>query len=146
MLRIRGHHLLCILGFRGRGYDSAFVENMGRVEQAIRSRPELQLTVRVSCDDICAACPHAQDGMCQKHNGAEEATREMDRAVLSRLELKSGDTLTVREAYDRVLERIGVEDIVENLCTECEWRGLGFCADGLRALQGDDFFGKTAGS
>lgn len=148
MLRIRGHHLLCILGFRGKGYDSAFVENMGRVADAIQSQPDLRLTVCDSCDDICGGCPHGRSNTCHKHQGAAAATRQMDRAVLSRLKLRKGETVTVNEAYQRVADRIEVEDIAHTFCTECEWRSLGFCDDGLRALKEGKFFdtAEEAGS
>jgi len=143
MLRIRGHHLLCIVGFRGHGYNSAFVENMQRVADAVRGQPELRLTVCEACDDICAACPHTENSACQKHNGSQDSTRKMDRAVLSKIGMRRGETAPVNEVYRRIAGRISVEDISETLCTECEWRSLGFCTEGLRALQNDEFFGAT---
>lgn len=143
MLRIRGHHLLCILGFRGRGYDSAFVENMGRVVDTIRNNPAARLTMLTACDDICAKCPHMRGGACKKHNGSEAATREMDQQVLLRLDSRSGETLCAGEIYERVATRIETADIDEQLCTDCEWRPLGFCTDGLRVLQVEGFFGQS---
>ena len=51
-MRIRAHHLLCILGFRGLGYDKRFVQNMERIVSAVRHNADLGLTLTDSCDDI----------------------------------------------------------------------------------------------
>ena len=59
---LRGHHLLCILGFRGLGYDEAFVANMTRVVGLIRKKPETVFTLTDSADILCATCPRCVNG------------------------------------------------------------------------------------
>lgn len=44
-LRIRAHHVLCILGFRGEGYSREFVENMRRVVDIIRANPQAVIQI-----------------------------------------------------------------------------------------------------
>lgn len=131
---LRGHHLLCILGFRGLGYDEAFVANMTRVVGIIRKKPETVFTFTDSADILCAACPRYVNGRCQSDLGAEDRARERDRAVLRALELESGDSLPAGRVYDRIRERISLA-AMEQICAGCEWQSSGYCAEGLAALK-----------
>ncbi|RJX25491.1 MAG: DUF1284 domain-containing protein [Dethiobacter sp.] len=53
MLIIRGHHLLCLRYFQGKGYSKKFVEKMGGIESSLKSNPRQKIVVINSCDAIC---------------------------------------------------------------------------------------------
>jgi hypothetical protein len=129
-LRLRGHHIVCVFGFRGLGYSDAFVENMKAVVEAFFAC-DVGVQVGEHCDDICAACPHCVDGECRCREAAEAQVRENDRRVLDALGLKTDE---VRPA--RALARLAAQSIdaaaLERLCNRCQWRPLGYCEDGLR--------------
>ncbi len=145
VLRIRGHHLLCILGFRGRGYDRRFVQNMGTLVSTIRQDPDLTFVLTDRCDDICSACPHNTAGRCRKKPQGEDVAQKADRAVLGRLGLAPGERHTARQVYKSVAAKVRPVHVGREFCTACQWRELGFCKEGLRALREQEFFTCTAG-
>ncbi|MQT12112.1 DUF1284 domain-containing protein [Segnochrobactrum spirostomi] len=51
-VRLRGHHLLCLLTFRGAGYGAAFVANMRGIAERL-SAGEAAVIV-AGPDDVCA--------------------------------------------------------------------------------------------
>jgi hypothetical protein len=133
-LRIRGHHLLCALGFRGRGYSPEFVANMRRIVSRMRQRTRSKLVLLDSADSICAACPNLRaDGACRNKKSAARVGAK-DRRILRRLDLRPGVEITVAAAYRRVREAITPGLLTEKLCAKCRWRSLGYCAEGLRRL------------
>ena len=138
-LRLRAHHLLCALGFRGLGYNDAFVENMCRVVELLRSEPETKLRLIDTVDCICEACPHNVDQECRRGGKGEKAAQR-DRAMLERLNFLPPAVITVGSAYDRVREKITPEMMSEEICMECEWETLGHCQEGLEKLKSDDAF------
>lgn len=142
---IRGHHLLCMLGFRGLGYDERFVKNMSGIVAAIRRNADVTLALADRCDDICSTCPHNTEGRCGKKPGSEDTTRKFDRTVLARLGLLPGEELTAQSVYESVMEHVAPKDLEAELCTTCQWRGLGYCEEGLRALHAREFFVPMVG-
>ena len=56
---LRGHHLLCVHGFKGMGYSPSFVEKMKEIVADIRN-PEKDFDIKVVAgfDEACLACPH----------------------------------------------------------------------------------------
>jgi len=130
MIRIRGHHLLCLHGFRGLGYSPGFVSNMQIVRDKLLSSPGVEVTT--SPDDICSACPHLADGRCsRKGEESETRTRGKDAAILQRLSLSPGDRLPAAELFTLTAERFahGIEEV----CSSCHWFPLGWCEEGIRA-------------
>ena len=71
-------------------------------------------------DDICAACPNTQDGVCAT---AEKVAR-YDREVLRHCGLSTGDTLPFRELEARVRETILLPGKREEICGDCQWSSL----------------------
>ena len=131
-MRLRGHHLLCLHGFRGEGYSPEFVANMYLVRDRLRVSPALDVELLASPDDICAACPHLCGNACiRKDEGSEERMREKDLAVLSRLGFSPGDEVPSRALFGRVAEVFGDGEIGD-LCSSCRWYPLGWCSEGLR--------------
>ncbi|MDA8235703.1 MAG: DUF1284 domain-containing protein [Clostridia bacterium] len=130
-LIIRGHHLLCMLGFRGEGYNEAFVANMGKVVKQYKGDSGLEITVADHHDDICRACPHLQEKFCRQSDGSDERLAAIDREVLVRLGLKPGQRVTLREIRERIKENIKPSHLAE-ICQDCRWLPLGFCQEGVR--------------
>ena len=132
-LTIRAHHLLCILGFRGLGYSSEFIAMMGKVVGELNSNPTLPLVIGAECDIICASCPHKKGNKCLKKVGFECKVKTQDLAVLQKLGWETGSRISASNAWLRIKEKLTPENIAE-ICQDCEWLGLGYCADGLRSL------------
>ena len=135
-LRIRAHHLLCILGFRGLGYSHEFVQKMGKVAEQLQSNATLPITLLAECDVICASCLHNKDNKCRKKPDSESKVRAKDLEVLRRLGLDTEAQMPVGKAWTRLKEKVAVKDIAD-ICQGCEWLELGYCAEGLERLRAD---------
>lgn len=133
-VEIRAHHLLCLLGFRGLGYSPEFVEKMGEVAGELRSNAATPITILAECDVICGACPHNKGNKCRKKRNSAARVREKDLAVLRHLGLEVGAQMSVAQAWAIVKEKVTAKDLAKELCRRCQWRGLGYCAEGLDKL------------
>jgi hypothetical protein len=133
-LSVRGHHLLCMLGFRGLGYSAEFVVSMRAVVDAFLSEPPPTVRVVVDADAICSACPHLKEGACARRDSSEQRVRAKDRAVLDALGVEPGQRLPASELRARVAERVTVATL-DSLCARCSWWGHGYCAEGLEKLR-----------
>ena len=129
-MKIRAHHLLCMLGFRGLGYSEEFTENMGKVVAEFNSGAALPVIVVAECDVICEPCPHNRGNRCVKKPDSERRVIAKDLDVLRRMGLESGAGLAAARVRQIVKESFSSGDLAE-ICSDCQWRGLGYCADGL---------------
>lgn len=131
MLRLRGHHLLCLHGFRGRGYSLDFIENMQTIRDRLIESPELQVEVLISPDMICESCPNLSDNKCiGAGEGSEAHISAKDAFVLSSLSLEAGAVVSAGQLFAETANAFctGLADV----CSKCEWHGLGWCDDGIR--------------
>ena len=133
-LKIRAHHLLCLLGFRGLGYSPKFVEKMGKVAKELHLNSTFPITILTERDTICASCPHNKANKCRKKADSELKVRARDWEVLQRLGLETGTQLSAGATWTKVKERLIPDDLVE-ICQGCEWLELGYCAEGLEGLK-----------
>jgi len=133
-VRLRGHNLLCIQGFVGKGYSPGFVANMTRVVAGLGD--DAEVTVVAEPDALCTACPHLAAGGCTLHGeGTEQGIVLQDRDVLARLGLAAGQTVTWGEIRRRIRASVAPADL-PSICGRCPWLPLGHCAEGLRRLRG----------
>ena len=134
VLKVRGHTLLCIQGFRGEGYSPGFVANFSDLVRRLAERPEGLVQVIDEPDEICAACPHRADSGCTLGGpGSEAAMQAQDREVLRRLGLDAGAVLAWREVLARISHSVRGDDLPE-ICGSCRWLPLGYCREGLERL------------
>ena len=116
-LVLRGHHLLCLQGFQGYGYDDDFVKNMTKINQARKSEgTTISITNRP--DDICRSCPNLKDNLCQNHNKNEKIV-SMDNEVLSEF-----DQTTEYDSIDlfkKVENIFNSKERVSKICSKCIW-------------------------
>lgn len=128
---IRAHNLLCLLGYRGRGYNDDFVERMTDVHRSLEADPGTLVQVLVRPDRLCDACPHLRgDGCSLGGRGHEAHMRAQDLEVARRLGIEEGAVLPWGEILARVARSVRGTDLPA-ICTTCPWLGLGWCAEGV---------------
>ena len=133
-MKLRGHHLICLLGFRGLGYSPEFVANMDGIAERLRSSPETLIEIVCQPDDICSYCPFFGEKGCE-HKGpsSEKNRRGQDKAVIERLNIQAGERLGWLEVEERLCTAINPQDL-NVICRDCQWLPLGYCAEGLKEL------------
>lgn len=126
-VRLRGHHLLCLLTYKGLGYSPAFVAGM--TATAARLVAGATAEIVEGPDDICEPlCRAEQNPHCH-----ETTVPERDRRALALVASVLGRTLGIgdRFAFDETLRtrlRVAYRDgAFEPACALCEWQPL--CRD-----------------
>jgi hypothetical protein len=127
-VRLRGHHFLCILTYRGYGYTPAFVANMTEIVGDIgRGRP-IQLIE--GPDAICGGLT-AEDRRACNHDCSRAETQELDRLAVEEV----GDLLGTDFSGLIVIDREKVirmrvafaERTIRSACRRCPWSD--FCTE-----------------
>lgn len=132
-MRLRGHNLLCIQGFVGKGYSPEFVDNMTRAVESLDDAAEV--VVIDEPDRLCSACPNLVESGCALHGeGSERGIVHQDRDVMARLGIAAGETLAWGEIVARIRTRIAPDDL-DDICGACPWLPLGHCKAGLIRLR-----------
>lgn len=135
LVRLRGHTLLCLQGFRGKGYSAGFVENLADIHRDLLRHPERWVEVIETPDAVCAACPHRKLSGCSLNgDDSEESMQEQDRRVLALLGLQVGARFRWSQILDRVRGAISGDDL-SGICGGCRWLSLGYCRDGIDRLR-----------
>jgi len=123
-MKVRGHHLACVYCYYGSGkrqakdffgVDNAIPELLNK----LRADPGLEITVADDLDDVCDICPLRRPTGCGRSDdpaGQNAKLSRWDKAILQRLGLKPGQTITARQLERRMRSRIG--DIGQ-ICTNC---------------------------
>jgi uncharacterized protein len=117
-IRIRAHHLLCIQGFQGYGYNTEFKQEMGEIISFIYSNPLNKLQIITKTDEICKYCPHEIAGSCSKENYSE--LKLLDELVLKKTFLNENEVYTFEMAKKVLDDNLKYEDIIE-ICGNCFW-------------------------
>lgn len=124
-IQLRGHHLLCLMGYRGKGYSDGFCANMTAVYETLRTKPDTRIELIEGPDDICAAFPADQPSHC-----GNETVYKKDSDIAAKLGYRTGDLFRWEEACERVAASVEPDDIGV-LCRDCRWQPLGLCREGV---------------
>jgi uncharacterized protein len=124
-VRLRGHHFLCMLTYKGLGYSKPFTLNMDKVIAHIASGAELSLIE--GPDDICSGLTEACR-LASGHDCADPETLMMD--DLARVAVESILGRDVRHATAisslelTLLRRNFASGAARRACTRCSWFDL----------------------
>lgn len=122
MLSLRGHHLLCLQTYTGRGYDLDFVENLNRLVESLEVDPDQEIRLVSSCDSVCAACPMNRGGRCWSGGEpAETRVSRKDRMVLDLLGVTCDASLPFSQIQADVLDLLRRDPAMPQVCGDCEW-------------------------
>ncbi|WP_137389394.1 DUF1284 domain-containing protein [Rhodoligotrophos defluvii] len=122
-IRLRAHHLLCLLTYAGKGYSPAFVANYdGIAERIARGEP---VEIVSGPDDVCAPAMSEPESHCR---GARVMKRDRLAAkavggLLSHpiapgmlLQLSTMDVQALRSAF--------AAGQIRSACRACQWHSL----------------------
>ena len=122
-VRLRAHHLLCLLTYVGKGYSPAFTANYDRVVERLAAGEDALIVS--GPDDICAPLLDDPEPHCLGESAAGRdliAAREvgdlLGRPIPAgaRLELDASTLARMREAFSSGMTRAA--------CPGCEWFDL----------------------
>jgi len=132
-IKLRGHHLLCMLTYRGVGYTPDFVANYDGVVEALNEGATIEIVDGV--DSICGALRKGADITCDHAytcRGGNTAHR--DRLALNAIArvlqipyLRKGDTLKLSASEIKFLRQHYLHGSIRQACTACSWHS--FCTN-----------------
>ena len=117
-IKLRGHHLLCLQGFQGYGYNKEFILNMASIND-LRKSKDCTIILTNTSDDICSSCPNLKNNKC-KNEKQNRIIEKMDDKVLSQLEYKN--KYNALELFNEVSLKFKTLKSVENICKNCKWK------------------------
>lgn len=118
MIKLRGHHLICLHFFKGEGYNPEFVANLREILKRAEAGEEVK--VYPGPDDVCRVCPYLKGETCFYDEDAEAGIREMDRMAIRLLGLKTKVSVKWTDIKGKVLEVLHIW--AREYCKECNWR------------------------
>ncbi|QQE75824.1 DUF1284 domain-containing protein [Brevibacillus composti] len=134
-ITLRGHHLLCVHGFRGMGYSPAFVAKMSEVVEKIRDvGQDFSIRVVQGLDDTCQFCPNKGENRCEASSDSEAHVQQLDQNVIQQLGIAAGEVYLKSELIRWTKERVHPDDLAR-LCEGCSWYSYGVCQEGIAALR-----------
>jgi len=116
MIKLRGHHLICLHFFSGEGYDETFIENLIKVLK--RAEDEVIL-ICGETDDVCDKCPYRKAYKCEYTEDADKGIKMMDDMALSLLGMEKGSTVTWEKIKGKLPEIFSGWH--KHQCVECDW-------------------------
>ena len=128
MYKLRGHHLFCLLGYRGMGYSPEYVENMTNLHQTLRNNPMTCIEIVQGPDQLCEKYPNSSEYHCQN-----EKIYDRDAAILDKLGLKNGQILKWKDIESQI-QKYAVPSDIQTVCETCSWRSYGVCEEGIQEI------------
>lgn len=127
MVRLRGHHLLCLLTYKGLGYSPDFVFGMTAIAERLIAGATAEIVD--GADDICAPlCRSEQHPHCHEATVPERDRRALAlvAGVLGR-SIKVGDRIVFDQQTRVSLRTAYRAGAFEAACALCEWQPI--CRD-----------------
>ncbi len=125
-VRLRPHHLLCMLTFIGKGYTEAFTENYVRIAARLSEGEDILMVE--GPDDICASLLDEPDPHCWESSVSDRDGRARE-AVEALLGTTAGPGAVICPDADflaRMRDAFAAGEI-RKACIRCEWSSL--CTD-----------------
>ena len=121
-IMIRAHHLLCMQGFQGYGYDQAFVDNFKKILEMVEDDPFYEITIVDESDIFCACCPNNHQGICKRSPDADSNIKSIDNEVLKGIGKESGNQDNYRNLLKIINNTFKSMDDVKDICGDCDWK------------------------
>lgn len=122
-VRLRAHHLLCMLTYVGKGYSLTFVENYEAIAARLSAGEEIELVA--GPDDICGPLTADPEAHCHGGGVVERDLAAADAvARLLGRPVNLGARITPTAALFARLRKTFATGEIRTACSGCEWSGL----------------------
>lgn len=122
-VRLRPHHLLCMLTYVGKGYTPGFTVNYDRVAARLRDGEEIEIIS--GPDDICGPLLTNRDSHCFKASVTNRDAKALEAvAQWLGLRLEIGSRIVPDAALIRQLRAGFQQGDLRKPCSGCEWTQL----------------------
>ncbi|MBZ9851974.1 DUF1284 domain-containing protein [Mesorhizobium sp. CA14] len=122
-VRLRAHHLLCLLTYVGKGYSPAFTANYDNVVKRLGEGEGVMIVS--GPDDICAPLLGEPEPHCLRESAAERdrlAARDVG-ALLNR-PIQAGDQIVLDAPSLAGMRKAFSAGLTRQACSGCEWSRL----------------------
>jgi hypothetical protein len=116
-IRIRAHHLLCIQGFQGYGYNSDFIKHLEKIITFLDLNPHSKLQIVLETDEICSHCPYEQESFCNR----DTEIGKIDIRIIERASIDVKKFYSFKEVQKLINEYLNHQDIMD-ICGKCSWK------------------------
>ena len=126
IVNLRAHHLMCLPGYKGKGYDGAHKTSWDTISARLKEKPDTFIRIVDGQDDLCANCPNAKG-----KNGIScnmKFLEKLDNKVKELLNITTGTIMTWKEIMNKMFSIMN-KDKHKEMCGNCEWRKFGLCND-----------------
>lgn len=125
-VRLRAHHLLCILTYAGAGYSRAFTDNYDEIVKRLAAGENVSLVA--GPDEICAPELDAPDAHCWRES-VEERDQQAARSLAELLArpIAPGQQVDLDAGLIARLRQAFKTGSIRAACAGCEWFSL--CAE-----------------
>ena len=118
-MKIRAHHLICLIAYNGQGYGPEFEKTFSEMQHRYLSDATGEVEIITGPDAACESCTFFTDSGCMStQDGPEEKIIAFDSKALKLLNLSVG-THRTRDVLHRA--RALSKDELEAFCKECSW-------------------------
>ncbi|WP_436639402.1 DUF1284 domain-containing protein [Microbaculum sp. FT89] len=122
-VRLRPHHLLCILTYAGKGYSPAFTANLTVIAGRLAAGEEIEIVA--GPDDVCAPLLADPEPHCHRCSVTErDRAAATDVGRLLGKPIASGDGLVLDDTRLRLLRAAFSAGQIRSACRDCEWADL----------------------
>jgi hypothetical protein len=121
-MKLRGHHLLCLQGFQGYGYNEAFVDHLTQLTTRLRQNPSTTVELTEGMDSVCLACPRNVDAVCRDDPTSDQAISRMDIEVLNAIEQSAGSQASYAELINAANQVFPSQAKADKVCGDCGWK------------------------
>jgi len=117
-LLLRGHHLVCLHFYHGKGYNREFIQNLNEIMERARSGEAVEIVE--GPDQVCRLCRHLGKDGCASEPGAEDEIKALDLKAL----ILYGKTFGERVLWSSLAERLAntSPQWFNDFCAGCSWQ------------------------
>ncbi|HIJ60980.1 MAG TPA: DUF1284 domain-containing protein [Nitrospirae bacterium] len=115
--RLRGHHLICLHFYKGRGYSEGFVNNLNEI---LKRAKDEGIYIITGSDEVCKACPYLAFDSCNLTENADEEIRQMDNLALELLNMQDGIEIKWQILSNKIPKIIN--SWKKRYCFSCQWK------------------------